>query len=100
MICGYSSMPRKSLLRRWPSRCALRVSMLAAWIVSCDADFAKSVGVDDGAALELVELAADLGHHRVPGHEADAGVRGVEDVGAGQVGEGGGGVSVVVMRYS
>ena len=32
------------------------------------------VGVDDGAALELVELAADLGDHRVAGHEPDAGV--------------------------
>ena len=32
-------------------------------------------GVDDGAALELVEGAADLGDHGVAGDEADAGVR-------------------------
>ena len=61
---------------------------------------ARSVAVDGGAALELVERAADLGHHRVPGHEADAGVGGVEDVGAGQVGEGGGVVVGVVMLGS
>ncbi len=32
VICGNSSMARKSLLRRCSSRWALRVSMLAAWM--------------------------------------------------------------------
>ena len=34
VICGNVSMSKKSLLRRWPSRSALRVSMLAASMVS------------------------------------------------------------------
>src|SRR5215210_1690226 len=50
---------------------------------------ARVGAVDHGGALEGVEGAADLGHHRVPGDEADPGVRGVEGVGAGQVGLGG-----------
>ena len=58
------------------------------------------VGVDDGGALELVERAADLGDHRVPGDEPDAGVGRVDDVGAGQVGEGGGGDGAGVMPCS
>ncbi len=33
VISGYWSMSKKSLLRRWASRSALRVSMLAAWTV-------------------------------------------------------------------
>ena len=66
--------------------------MLVAWIVSCGAGLGEVGAVDDGAALELVERAADLGDHRVPGDEADAGVGGVDDVGAGQVVERGGGV--------
>ena len=56
--------------------------------------------VDDRAALELVELAADLGDHRVPGDEPDAGVGRVEDVGAGQVGQGGGDGAGAVMACS
>ena len=32
-------MAKKSLLSRWPSRWALRVSMLAAVIVSCELEF-------------------------------------------------------------
>ena len=47
---------------------------------------------DGDRALELAEVAADLGDHRVAGDEADLGVAGVEDVGTGgQVGEGGDG---------
>ena len=85
------------MLRRWPSRSALRVSMLAAWMVTLHASTSAGfVGVDDGGALELVERAADLGDHRVPGDEADAGVRRVEGVGAGQVGQGAGTVAVVM----
>ena len=46
----------------------------------------------DRGALELVERAADLGHHRVPGDEAQAAVGRVDGVAAGEVGERGGGV--------
>src|SRR3954454_1928321 len=88
VISGYSSMARKSLLRRWASRCSLRVSMLAAWMVRVAVD-AEVLGIDDRAALELVERAADLGDHRVPGDEPDPGVRGVDAPGAGEVGDGG-----------
>ena len=74
MIFGNSSIARKSLLRRWPSRCSLRVSMLAASIVSWPWRRRGPRAVDDHVALELVERAADLGHHRVPGDEPDPGV--------------------------
>ena len=40
MICGYSCIARKSLPRRCSSRWALRVSMLAASIVTCTREFA------------------------------------------------------------
>jgi hypothetical protein len=44
VIVGNSSMERKSLLFRWPSRCSLRVSMLATWIVTLALDAARSSG--------------------------------------------------------
>src|SRR5690606_17982412 len=50
------------------------------------ARLARVGAVDGGGAGELVERAADLGDHRVPGHEAQAGVRGVQLVSAGQLG--------------
>ena len=43
MISGYSSMAKKSLVRRWASRSALRVSMLATLIVTVALDFDGSV---------------------------------------------------------
>src|SRR4029450_11733279 len=46
--------------------------------------------VEDRVALEVVERAADLGDHRVPGDEPDTGVGRVDDVVSGQVGQGGG----------
>src|SRR5690606_15413229 len=56
-----------------------------------DGDLEVRVGrvgaVDDGLALELLEGAADLGDHRVAGHEGEGGVGGVEDVGAVEIGE-------------
>ena len=64
--------------------------MLAAWMVSWPVDLVEVGAVEDRAALELVERAADLGDHRVPGDEPDAGVGRVDDVVAGQVGQGGG----------
>ena len=47
-------MSKKSLLRRWPSRSALRVSMLAASTVSSRLERGV-VGVEVAGALELVE---------------------------------------------
>src|SRR5215213_4423545 len=41
--------------------------------------------IDNRAALELVERAADLGDHCVPGYEPDTSVARVDDVAAGQV---------------
>ena len=46
---------------------------------------ARVAEVHVGVALELVELSADLGHHRMPGREPQPGVGGVQDVVAGQV---------------
>ena len=101
VISGYSSMAEEVVAAQVARRAAaLRVSMLAAWMVSVDAWSRRVGAVDDGGALELVERAADLGHHRVPGDEADAGVRGVDGLGAGEVGKRGGrrgAVAVVVM---
>ena len=67
-------MSKKSLLRRCPSRSALRVSMLAAWITSSKWELAGLIGVEVAGALELVERAADLGDHRVASDESDAAV--------------------------
>ena len=39
VISGYCSIARKSLLRRWASRCSCRVSMLAAWMTSLTEDW-------------------------------------------------------------
>src|SRR6185437_7254566 len=50
----------------------------------------RVLAVERCRALELVERAPHLGHHRVPGHEADAAVGDVEGVGTGQLGEAGG----------
>jgi hypothetical protein len=58
-----------------------------------DARLARVGAVDDSSSVEVVERAADLGDHRMPSDEADAGVAGVEGVRAGQggeVGDGGG----------
>jgi len=44
-------------------------------------------GGDDGGALELLEGAADLGHHRVAGHERQGRVGGIENEGALEIGE-------------
>ena len=68
--------------------------MLATWAVTrrrtCSGRRRRVCG-----ALELVERAADLGDHGVPGDEAEAGVRGVDGVRAGQGAEVGGGGSHV-----
>src|SRR4029078_13124274 len=50
----------------------------------------RVLGVDDGVAAELLERAAHGGHHRVPGAEAEAAVRRVERVLAGDVLQNGG----------
>ncbi len=91
VISGLFSMSRKSLLRRWPSRCSLRVLMLSVLIVTWILDWLEVVAVDLGAGVELVELAADLGDHGVTGDEADGGVGRVDGVGAGRELGGGGG---------
>src|SRR5690349_25167959 len=88
VIFGYSCMARKSLLRRCSSRWALRVSMLAASIVTSTRELAGVRAIQHRGARELVKRAAHLGHHGMAGDEADAGVRGVEGVGAGQFGQG------------
>jgi hypothetical protein len=49
--------------------------------------FRRVVAVQVGVALEGLEVAGDLGGHRVPGDETDSGERRVEDVVAGQFGE-------------
>src|SRR5882757_3949583 len=55
-----------------------------------DVRVGRVVQVQMSDTREVVERAADLGHHRVPRSEADAAVRGVDGPGAGQ-GVGGGG---------
>ncbi len=45
----------------------------------------RVLGVERPAALELVERTADLGDHRVAGDEADAAVRRIDRVVAGEI---------------
>ena len=89
VISGYSSMARKSLLQ-------VGIALLVAGVDAgrLDGQLAGRLGqvsaVEDRVALEVVERAADLGDHRVPGDEPDTGVGRVDDVVSGQVGQGGG----------
>jgi len=72
---------------------ALLVAGVDALGLDADRDLGigRVVAVQVAGALELVERAAHLRHHRVAGDETDAGVAGVERVLAGQGGERGGG---------
>ena len=84
-MVSWLSMSKKSGVLRWPSRCSLPVVTLAALMLTETAEFGGVRRVDVGGALELVELAAHGGDHRVAGRESDAGVAGVDHVVAGDV---------------
>ena len=81
VICGVDSTEKKSPERRWLSRSLLRVSTELSSIVAETEESSGCSAIVEGA-LELAELAADLADEVADG-EADLGVAGVDDVGAG-----------------
>jgi hypothetical protein len=56
VMTGYSSIARKSLLRRWPSRCSWPVSMLAALISMSTLDLAGSAPSIENVPSKSVNL--------------------------------------------
>ena len=76
VISGLASTSKKSAERRWPSRSALPVATLPVLMVSSTRELLGLGGVDVGGAGEVLELAAHLGHHGVPGGEAEPAVEG------------------------
>ena len=63
------------------SRCSLWVVMLAVWMMAWALDWAGLGGIlrDGHRAGEVGELAANIGHHQMPGNETDVAVARVDD---------------------